>query len=101
MNFSELWNKIKIRKWAKYVITLVVFLIIYLFVSDQSMLQFVKRGREIRSLEQQRDIYREQTEKAESELKTLISRLLSQSPAVHDYQDGTLCETHVSSGISR
>ena len=72
MNFSELWNKIKIRKWAKYVITLVVFLIIYLFVSDQSILHFVKRGREIRSLEEQRDIYREQTEKAESELKTLM-----------------------------
>ena len=71
MRFSELWDRIKIRSWGKYVLTLAAFLIIYLFVGDQSMLQFAKRGREIRSLEQQRDMYLKQTQEAEKELRTL------------------------------
>lgn len=61
----------KMRKWLKYVITIVVFLIVYLFIGDQSLIQFARRGREIRQLEQQRDMYREGAEKAERELKTL------------------------------
>jgi cell division protein FtsB len=71
MDFSEFWTSIKIRKWAKYVITLLVFLIVYLFVGDQSMLQFARRGREIRQLEEQRDAYRQAAEKSQRELHTL------------------------------
>lgn len=71
MTFSDFWNAIKIRKWGKYVITLLVFLVVFLFIGEQSLIQFVKRGREIRHLEEQRDMYLEGTEKAQREIQTL------------------------------
>ena len=71
MTFFEWWTEMKVKKWLKYVITLVVFLIVYLFIGDQSLIQFARRGREIRHLEQQRDMYREGSENAQRELQTL------------------------------
>jgi cell division protein FtsB len=71
MNFSEFWSYIKFKKWGKYVITLLAFLAVFLFLGDQSLIQFVKRGREIRHLEEQRDMYRAGTEQAQREIQTL------------------------------
>ena len=71
MTFSEFWTTIKIRKWGKYVITLLVFLIVFLFIGDQSLTHFIRRGREIRHLEEQRDTYRSAAEQAEREIQTL------------------------------
>jgi cell division protein FtsB len=71
MSFSDFWSYIKIRKWGKYVITLLVFAIIYLFVGEQSVLHFIHRRREIRRLEQQRDRYRKATDKAQQEILLL------------------------------
>lgn len=71
MKFSEFWNVIKIRKWGKYVVTLVLFGVVFLFVGEQSVIQFVRRGREIRHLEEQRDMYRESAERARREIQTL------------------------------
>ena len=71
MNFSDFWTMIKIQKWGKYVITLVAFFVVFLFFGDQSLIQFVRRGREIRQLEEQRDMYRQGTEKAQREIQTL------------------------------
>jgi cell division protein FtsB len=71
MSFSELLKVIKIRKWGKYVITILLFLVVFLFIGEQSMVEFVRRGREIRHLEEQRDLYREGTENASRELQTL------------------------------
>ena len=71
MSFSDFWQNSKIKKWGKYVITLLVFLIVYLFIGDQSIIQFVRRGREVRQMEQQRDTYREGADKAQRELQTL------------------------------
>ena len=71
MKFSELWTSTKANKWGKYAITILLFLIVYLFIGDQSMLHFWKRHREIRHLEQQRDMYREASEKAQREIQTL------------------------------
>ena len=71
MKISDFWQRIKIRKWGKYVITVLIFLVVYLFIGDQSMLRFAKRGREIRRLEEQRDMYREGTAEAQRELQTL------------------------------
>lgn len=62
---------IKIRKWGKYVFTILIFLVIYLFIGDQSMIQFAKRGREIRHLEEQRDMYRAGTDKVQHEIQSL------------------------------
>lgn len=71
MNFSEFWTSIKIQKWGKYVITLLAFLIVFLFVGDQSLIRFFHRHREIRQLEEQRDMYRTETEKAQREIQML------------------------------
>ncbi len=71
MTFTEFWRNIKIAQWGKYVITLLVFLIVFLFIGEQSVLNFVRRGREIRHLEEQRDMYREETDKAQQEIRTL------------------------------
>ncbi|MBO7458304.1 MAG: septum formation initiator family protein [Paludibacteraceae bacterium] len=71
MSFSEFWTVIKIKKWGKYVVTILAFLAIFLFIGDQSLIQFVKRGREIRQLEEQRDMYQKGTDKAQREIQTL------------------------------
>lgn len=71
MTFSEFWTAIKIQKWGKYVLTLITFLVIFLFIGDQSLIQFVKRGKEIRHLEEQRDMYRSASDKAQREIQTL------------------------------
>lgn len=71
MNFSEFWISIKIQKWGKYAITLLAFLIVFLFVGDQSLIRFFHRHREIRQLEEQRDMYRTETEKAQREIQML------------------------------
>ena len=71
MTFSEFWTTIKIRKWGKYVLTLLLFAVVFLFVGDQSILQFLRRGRKIRQLEEQRDMYRAGSEKALQEIKML------------------------------
>lgn len=71
MTFSEFLDKIKLRSWGKYVITLLVFLVVYLFIGDQSMIHFVRRGREIRHLEQQRDMYRADIEATQAEIEML------------------------------
>ena len=71
MTFSDVWTEIKSRKWVKYAITLFVFLIVYIFIGDQSLVRFAQRGREIHQLEKQRDVYRQGAEKAQRELQTL------------------------------
>lgn len=71
MNLPEWLANSKWRVWAKYVITLLVFMVVYLFVGDQSVIRFVQRGREIRHLEEQRDRYNTGTEQAQRELQVL------------------------------
>ena len=68
---TEFWTFIKIRKWGKYVITILAFAAVFLFIGDQSLIQFAKRGREIRLLEEQRDMYRKATDKAQREIQAL------------------------------
>ena len=71
MTFSEFWTSMRIGKWWKYVLTLVIFLVVYLFVGEQSMLHFWHRHREIKRLEEQRDMYIEGAAKAEQEIRLL------------------------------
>lgn len=71
MTFSDFLENSKIKKWGKYVLTLLAFGVVFLFIGDQSLIQFARRGREIRQLEQQRDMYREGAEKAQREIQTL------------------------------
>ena len=69
--FLDIWNHLSVRQWGKYAITLLVFLVVYLFIGDQSVIRFVQRGREIRHLEQQRDAYRVGTEEAQRRIQVL------------------------------
>ena len=71
MTVKEFWEIIKIRQWGKYVITLLVFLAVFLFVGPQSLLHFVHRHREISRMEEQRDLYRSEAEKVEQEIRVL------------------------------
>ncbi|MBQ3673335.1 MAG: septum formation initiator family protein [Paludibacteraceae bacterium] len=71
MSFEEFRDKIKWRKWGKYLITIVVFLVVYIFVGDQSMINFAKRAREIRKYEKQRDMYVAGSDKAQQEMQAL------------------------------
>lgn len=64
-------DRLKIRKWGKYAITILVFAVVFLFIGEQSLIQFVRRGREIRHLEEQRDLYLEGAEKAQREMNAL------------------------------
>ena len=71
MNFSELWQHIQVNKWGKYVLTILVFMVVFIFIGDQSLIRFIRRGREIRHLEEQRDMYRKSTEEAQRQLQML------------------------------
>jgi len=71
VTFSEFWKSIHFEKWGKYAITLLVFLIVFLFIGDQSMVWFIRRGREIRRLEEQKEMYLQGTEEAQREIQTL------------------------------
>ena len=71
MKISDFWTRIKAQKWLKYVVTLLLFGVVFLFIGEQSIVQFMRRGREIRELEEQRDMYRAASEKAEREIHAL------------------------------
>lgn len=71
MKFSEFWTYIQVRKWGKYVVTLLLFLVVFLFIGDQSLIRSIRRHREIRHLEEQRDMYREATEQSQREILLL------------------------------
>ena len=71
MTIKQFWELIKIRKWGKYVITVLAFLVVFLFVGEQSLLHFIHRHREIRHLEEQRDMYRSESERVEQEIRVL------------------------------
>lgn len=74
MKFSEFWTMIQVRKWGKYVVTLLIFVVIYLFIGDQSLIRFIRRGSEIRHLEEQRDTYLQQTEEAQQQINMLSQK---------------------------
>lgn len=74
MNISEFWTYIRVRKWGKYVVTILLFLAIFLFIGDQSLIRSIRRHREIRQMEEQRDMYRAGTEEAQREIQLLHSK---------------------------
>ncbi len=71
MTFLDFWNRLHVHKWGKYLVVILVFLVVYIFIGDQSLLRFYERGKEINRMEEQRDRYREATEEAKRELRTL------------------------------
>lgn len=55
----------------KYVIVIVVFASIFVFVGDHSLIQFVKRAKKIRSMEQQIEATNQDIREAEHTLRIL------------------------------
>ncbi len=74
MKISEFWTYIQVRKWGKYVVTILLFLTVFLFIGDQSLVRFVRRHREIRQMEEQRDMYRKATDEAQREILLLHNK---------------------------
>ena len=74
MKFSEFWTYIQARKWVKYVVAVLLFLVVFLFIGDQSLIRFVHRHREIRQMEEQRDLYRSAAEEAQREILLLHNK---------------------------
>ena len=67
---KEIWLY-RWKKYGKYVLAIAVFAVVMVFFGDQSMINYVKRAREIHRLEEQRDSYREGIQKACHELNVL------------------------------
>ena len=67
---KEIWLY-RWKKYGKYVLAIAVFAVVMIFFGDQSMINYVKRAREIHRLEEQRDSYREGIQKARHELNVL------------------------------
>ena len=74
MNISKFWTYIRVHKWGKYVITILLFLVVFLFIGDQSLIRSLRRHREIRQMEEQRDMYRDATEQAQREIQLLHNK---------------------------
>lgn len=55
----------------KYVLTLLVFGIVFVFVGDQSLLRRIHNARVIHRLEKQRDSYMQEIEEIESDMHAL------------------------------
>lgn len=55
----------------KYVIAIFVFLVVYSFVGDQSLLRRIQRSYQIHRLERRLNQYREDTKEAQQELNGL------------------------------
>ena len=86
MKFSEFWTYIQARKWVKYVVAVLLFLVVFLFIGDQSLIRFVHRHREIRQMEEQRDMYRSAAEEAQREILLLHNKdSLERYAREHDY----------------
>lgn len=59
------------KRYGKYVITILIFMVVMVFFGDQSLINYVRRSREIHHLEEQRDSYREGIKRAEKGLQVL------------------------------
>lgn len=58
----------------RYTITILIFAIIYLFVGDQSICNYIRHQRQINSLKEQRDEYQKEIQQAEHRLKILQNK---------------------------
>lgn len=74
IHWENIWQGIRKYALNKYVITIAVFACIMLFAGEQSMINRIRRARQIHALERQRDVYRSDIEKAEHDLQLLSNK---------------------------
>jgi cell division protein FtsB len=72
---TKSWRK-NLRKWLinKYAITLFVFAVLYLFVGDNSFIQYLKRAKKIREVEQEIQLNNEEIQKTQSIMTNLENK---------------------------
>ena len=71
MKQSELWQKIRKVLINKYAITLMVFALLFVFFGDHSLVQYLKRAKKMRALEEQLVQTQQDIEQAESVIRVL------------------------------
>ncbi len=71
---KQKWEHIRKHIPNRYVLTLIVFGLIFLFSSDRGLIHYAKRRHEIRAVEEQRNRYQEGIEKAQSDLEILQNK---------------------------
>jgi cell division protein FtsB len=71
MKQSELWQKICKVLINKYAITLCVFALLFVFFGDHSLVQYLKRAKKMRALEEQLVQTQQEIEQAESVIRVL------------------------------
>lgn len=74
MNWSQVWQEVKWFLKNEYVITCLVFAIVFLFVGQQSIIQDIQRAHQIRQAETQLAEIKNNTEAAENTLKILSTK---------------------------
>lgn len=60
-----------LKRYGKYIVAAGIFAVVMLFFGEQSVLNYVRRGAEIRRMEAQRDVYMEATERARHDINVL------------------------------
>jgi len=71
MKQSELWQKIRKVLINKYAITLMVFALLFVFFGDHSLVQYLKRAKKMRAMEEQLVQTQQEIEQAESVIRVL------------------------------
>lgn len=71
---KDRWERIRKHIPNKYVLTLIVFGLVFLFSSDRGLIHLAKCRHEIRVVERQRDRYWRDIEKAQSDLEILQNK---------------------------
>lgn len=73
-DWKQKWARIRKHIPNKYVLTLIVFGFVFLFSSDRGLIHLAKLRHEIRVVEQQRDRYLQDIEKAQHDLEILQNK---------------------------
>jgi len=71
ISWKQILEAIKTYVLNKYVLTLIVFAIIFIFVGEQSLIKGIKRSRQIHETEQQIEDAEEAIDKAQRQLHAL------------------------------
>ena len=71
METNNYWQKIRKVLINKYAITLMVFALLFVFFGDHSLVQYLKRAKKMRALEEQLVQTQQEIEQAESVIRVL------------------------------
>ena len=71
METNNYWQKIRKVLINKYAITLYVFAVLFLFMGNHSAVQYIKRAKKIRAVEQQLDQTNRDIQEAQSVMQIL------------------------------